>query len=67
MKSPYYNLKAEMAKRNITIQDIAVCIKKSYQTTHSKVTAKSPITIEEGTSIKRLLKTNMPLETLFAK
>lgn len=67
MKSPYYNLKAEMAKKNITIQDIAVCIHKSYQTTHSKVTAKSPITIEEGISIKRLLNTNMPLETLFAK
>ena len=67
MKSPYYNLKAEMAKKNVTIQDIAVCINKSYQTTHSKVTAKSDITITEGTAIKRLLKTDMPLETLFTK
>lgn len=63
----YPNVKAEMARRGITLADIAKdpSIDKTVSTMSLKFSGKAPITLTEAMRIKAILGTDLPLETLF--
>ena len=63
----YSNLKAEMARRDITMTKLAVAMGVQLQTISKKINGDVDFTLGEAYTIKEFLKVDMPLEELFEK
>ena len=63
----YSNLKAEMARKDITIKEIAEKMEKQPNTISAKITGKTDFTLSECLKIKTILQVEMPLEDLFSE
>lgn len=61
----YPNLNAELARLGITKKDLATRMQKRYSTVLDKLNGKSQITYEECKTIKFLINSDLPIETLF--
>lgn len=62
----YPNLNAERARRNITLEEIAVKMNKRLATISNKFNGRYPITLNEAAQIKEIIGTDLPLEILFS-
>lgn len=62
----YPNLKAEMARNDVTIKDIQRVIGRNEKTTRGKVNGKTPITISEAFSIALHLFPGLTVDYLFS-
>ena len=68
MKFMFPNLRAEMARKRITNQEIAKkCLGVRLSTVSSKMHGKSDFTFREAIAIKKYLGVDTPLEELFYK
>jgi len=65
MKNKYNNLRAEMIRNGVTVDDIAKCLEVSPKTVRNKINGETQFSWEEVKKIKKLLKTDLPLEELF--
>lgn len=61
----YSNLNAEMARRNVTINDLAKTIECSYETMRKKLKCKSPLLFSEARKIKKKYFDDVSLDELF--
>lgn len=61
----YPNLKAEMARKNITQSDIATKTGISLASLNMKLNGKTDFSINLATKIKDIIGTDMPIEILF--
>ncbi|KZR58334.1 hypothetical protein [Pseudobacillus badius] len=61
----YRNLRAEMARNNITIQDIADLLNVRYATACDKMNGKYRFFYDEAKAIKEFFFKDQPLEYLF--
>jgi plasmid maintenance system antidote protein VapI len=61
----YRNVKAEMARRGITLGMLADQLKFTLATVSNKLNGKQPLTFNEAKQIKSILGVDMPLEELF--
>lgn len=62
----YVNVKAELARKNMTIVDLSNKTGIRYQTLADKIRGASVLTVEEALKIKQALGVDMPLEELFS-
>ena len=63
----YPNIKAELARKDMTMVDLSNATGIRYQTLVSKLKGNYQVTIPEAISIKQALRVDMPLEVLFEK
>lgn len=63
----YPNVRAEMARNNLILDDLSHELGLTIPTISMKLNGKSPLTFAEAKKIKTALKTEMPLEQLFAE
>ena len=64
----YENLKAEMARQNLTMTDVGMMCNFSLQKFSSRIKGKTPFTVDEALDIRKKLNLeSMPVEVLFAK
>ena len=63
----YSNVKAELARRDLTIVDLSRMTGIRYQTLADKINGKFPLTLDEAKKIKNSLGVEIPLEELFAR
>lgn len=61
----YLNVKAELARQNLSLVDLSNKTGIRYQTLVGKINGNYPITLDEAKSIKHSLKVDIPLEELF--
>jgi hypothetical protein len=61
----YPNCKAELARKNITLDKLAKVLGLSITTTSLKLSGKYPLTLMEAKAIKKFLEVDIPLEVLF--
>lgn len=61
----YNNVKAELARKNMTMVDLSNKTGIRYQTLADKIRGDSILTVEEARKIKKALGVDMPLEELF--
>lgn len=61
----YNNLKAEMARQGITIEQVAKVLKKSYGTTYEKLNKPNRLKLHEAYLIKSTFFPNLAIEYLF--
>ena len=61
----YKNVKAEMSRNGITLEDLAEALGKTVSTVSQKLNGKYPITLVEAKVIKKRLGVALPLEELF--
>lgn len=61
----YLNVKAELARKNMSMVDLSNMTGIRYQTLVDKVNGKFSINVEEAKKIKAALGVDMPLEDLF--
>lgn len=61
----YKNLRAEMARRDLTILDIAKEIGMNRETLSRKLSGKSPLHIQEAFNIQQKCFPDMEVQTLF--
>lgn len=61
----YANLRAEMARKDVTISELADLIHISASGLSKKLTGRSPLLYDEALSIKSVLGVDMPVEILF--
>ena len=61
----YKNVKAEMSRNDITLEDLAEALGKTVSTVSQKLNGKYPITLNEAKIIKKRLGVDIPLEELF--
>lgn len=61
----YPNLNAEMARHNITRGELGESIGWAPSTTSLKLNGKTEISLNEAKEIKKIVKTELPLEELF--
>mgnify|MGYP006916199102 CR=1 FL=1 len=61
----YRNLNAEMARRNVSIVDLAQTINCSYETMRKKLKGESPLLFKEALAIKKVHFPNLSLEKLY--
>ena len=61
----YSNVKAELARRSMTIVDLSNKTGIRYQTLVDKINGKYPLTFDEAKTIKSALDVDLPLEELF--
>lgn len=61
----YLNVKAELARQNLSLVDLSNKTKIRYQTLVGKINGNYPITLNEAKAIKNALKVDIPLEELF--
>lgn len=61
----YSNVKAEAARKSMTMVDLSAKTGIRYQTLVDKVNGKFPITVEEAKKIKSALAVDIPLDELF--
>ena len=63
----YPNLRAEMARRGVTISQLAAVIGVQLQTLSRKLNGGSEFTLTEAYAIKDYLGLTMPIEVLFKR
>lgn len=63
----YSTLKAEMARKSVTIKNLAESLGKREATISNKINGKSDFTLSEAKEIKEILSVEMPLDELFNK
>lgn len=63
----YANVKAELARRNLSIVDLSEKTGIRYQTLVDKINGKFPLTLEEAKKIKDALDVSLSLEELFER
>ena len=61
----YQNLRAELARKGLTMTDVANELGVRLATISDKMNGKYPITLNEAKKIKRFLNVDLPLEELF--
>lgn len=61
----YANVKAELARKNMTIVDLSAKTGIRYQTLADKIRGDSILTVDEAMKIKEALGVDMPIEELF--
>ncbi len=66
-KIMFSNLRAEMARENITIQDIAKVLNRSRETVSSKLSGKSVLNLDEAFKINDTFFPKSDLRTLFSE
>ena len=64
---PYLNLKGEMAKRNVTIEEIAQLLQIHRNSVANKIKGESAFYIEEATRIREAFFPDADLSELFQK
>lgn len=62
----YANVKAEMARKNMTIVDLSNATGIRYQTLADKIRGDSILTVDEALKIKQAIGVDMPIEELFS-
>ncbi len=62
---PYLNLKGEMAKKNITIEDISKLLNMHRNSIAKKINGPSSFSIEEAFAIKKEFFPNCDMKELF--
>ena len=65
IKLAYLNLKAEMAKRNISIEDIAQLLKIHRNSVANKINGRSRFTVDEALLIRDTFFPNLSTDYLF--
>lgn len=63
----YSNVKAELARRNLSVVDLSNMTGIRYQTLVDKINGKYPLTLDEAKKIKSALEVDIPLEDLFER
>lgn len=63
----YSNVKAELARQNKTVVDLAESTGIRYQTLTHKLRGTSEFTLAEAIKVKGALGVDIPLETLFSR
>lgn len=63
----YPNVRAELARKDMTILDLSNETNIRYMTLCNKLNGKSEITVSEAKAIKNALKCEMPIDELFEK
>ena len=63
----YRNAKAEMVRAGLTLKDLSENLGGTVSTWSLKLNGKYPITLDEAKRFKELVKTDLPIETLFEK
>lgn len=61
----YSNVKAELARKSLTVVDLSNKTGIRYQTLVDKINGKYPVTLDEAKMIKSALEVDVPLEELF--
>lgn len=61
----YKNVKAEMSRKGIILEDLAEALGVTVSTVSQKLNGKYPITLTEAKIIKSRLGVDLPLEELF--
>lgn len=61
----YPNLKAEMARKNLTQKDIAKCLKRAEPTVNKKINGAATLTLKEISLIRQTFFPNLSLDYLF--
>jgi lambda repressor-like predicted transcriptional regulator len=61
----YLNVKAELARRKLSLVDLSNKTGIRYQTLVGKINGNYPLTLEEAKTIKNSLEVDIPLEELF--
>lgn len=61
----YKNVKAEMSRRGIILENLAEALGLTVSTVSQKLNGKYPITLTEAKVIKKRLGVDIPLEELF--
>lgn len=62
----YANVKAELARKNMTMVDLSNKTGIRYQTLADKIRGGSNLTVDEAMRIKEALGVDMPIEELFS-
>lgn len=63
----YLNVKAELARQNLSVVDLSKKTGIRYQTLVEKLNGKYPLTLDEAKEIKTALGVDLSMEELFAK
>lgn len=61
----YSNVKAELARKGLTVVDLSNKTGIRYQSLTDKINGKAPLKFEEARAIKNALSVDIPLEKLF--
>ncbi len=61
----FINVKAEMARKNLTIVDLSNATGIKYQALADKIRGDSPMSVADAIKIKSALGVDMPFEELF--
>ena len=62
----YPNLKAEMGRRNLSMQDLSTLTGIPYSTLAPKLRGERPLSLKDARIIKEVIGTSLPLEVLFS-
>lgn len=63
----YPNIKAEMARKNLTVEGLSLVSGIKFSTLSAKLNGKRDLTYPEAVKIKQALNVDIPLETLFVE
>ena len=63
----YLNIKAELARQNLSVVDLSYKTGIRYQTLVDKLNGKYPMTLDEAKNIKVALGVDLSMEELFAR
>ena len=63
----YLNVKAELARQNLSVVDLSNKTGIRYQTLAEKLNGKYPMTLDEAKKIKAALGVDLSMEELFAR
>lgn len=63
----YPNLKAELARVNMSLKDLSKAINMPYSTLVDKVAGRSEFTFQEAVDIRKAIGVDIPLDELFKK
>ena len=63
----YTNVKAELARKGLTVVDLSKMTGIRYQSLANKIGGKTPLKLEEARAIKQALEVDIPLDKLFER
>lgn len=63
----YPNIKAELARKDMTIGDLAVATGMNYQSLWAKLKGNYQFSVTDAIAIKQALDVDIPIEVLFEK
>jgi len=61
----YKNIKAELARRDMSLVELSTITGIKYMTLYNKIKGKTPFTLDEAKKIKAALDIDVPIEELF--